>query len=150
MTSKRTHALIALAFLVSAVTALTATPVAAAGQTRALVHVASIGASQKSQATRIRFRRGRNSATVKGAIVRGSTGDEYIVGARAGQRLTLSITSLEKNAVFDLYKVRPEEPTEIVLEKQSWSGVLEEDGDYLIRVGSVRGNAGYTLRVLIR
>ncbi|HEV2707013.1 MAG TPA: hypothetical protein VGV59_13890 [Pyrinomonadaceae bacterium] len=107
-------------------------------------------ASQNSQAKRIRFRRGRNSATVTGAIVVGSAGDEYLIGARAGQRIALSITSPEKNAVFDLYKVRPEEPGEIVLEKQSWNGVLKEEGDYLIRVGSVRGNAGYTLRVTIR
>jgi len=106
-------------------------------------------ASQTSQAKRVRFRRGRNSATVTGSIVRASS-DEYLIDARAGERISLSITSLEKNAVFDLYKVRPEEPTELVLERRSWSGTLDEDGDYLIRVGSVRGNARYTLRVRIR
>jgi hypothetical protein len=98
---------------------------------------------------RVRFRRGSSSAVLKGAIVLGSA-DEYVIGARAGQRLTLRITSLEKNAVFDLYKTHAGEPSEIVMEKKNWSGVLEEDGDYLIRVGSERGNTAYTLRVTIR
>lgn len=51
---------------------------------------------------KVRFARGASSATVRGAVIRGDR-DRYLVGARAGQTMTVKITSLEKNAVFQIY-----------------------------------------------
>ena len=46
--------------------------------------------------------RGSSSATVKGAVVRGDR-DRYYVGARKGQTMSVKITSIEDNAVFQVY-----------------------------------------------
>jgi hypothetical protein len=78
--------------------------------------------------------------------VRG-TRDIYLLGAKAGQKMTVSITSLENNAVFDIIapnlKIIKQEGT-------SWSTKLSATGDYRIVVGGTRGNATYKLRVQIK
>jgi len=48
---------------------------------------------------RVKFARGRTTAVLKGAVVRG-TNDRYLLGAREGQTMIVHITSVEKNAVF--------------------------------------------------
>ncbi len=50
---------------------------------------------------RVRFARGRTTAILKGAVVRG-TQDRYILGAREGQAMIVHVTSREKNAVFTI------------------------------------------------
>src|SRR5687768_10887543 len=50
---------------------------------------------------RVRFARGRTTAILKGAVVRG-TQDRYILGARQGQTMIVHIASREKNAVFTI------------------------------------------------
>lgn len=56
---------------------------------------------QESRLQRIQFASGSNSATVETAVVLG-TRDRYLVNARQGQVLTLKISSVEKNALFDV------------------------------------------------
>ena len=51
---------------------------------------------------RIRFGRGRTTAVLKGAIVRGED-DSYKLRASKGQTMTVHITSLENNAVFEVF-----------------------------------------------
>jgi hypothetical protein len=108
-------------------------------------------AAQEGITKRVRFARGSTTATMKNSVVRG-TRDIYLVGARAGQRMTVSITSAERNAVFAIYA-----PSNDTLEGASedqavknWSGELPESGDYKIEVGGTRGNATYTLKVTVR
>lgn len=108
-------------------------------------------ASQEGLTKRVRFARGRTTTTLKNSVVRG-TRDRYLVGAREGQKMSVSITSVEQNAVFTIHA-----PSNDTLEgageahdAKSWSGRLPESGDYVIEVGGTRGNATYTLKVTIR
>lgn len=100
---------------------------------------------------RIRFPRGSNSTTVSGAVVRGER-DKYILGAREGQTMTVRIRSVEDNAVFQIYFLGEQESLEGAGEgddAKSWKGNLPSTTDYIIVVGSSRGNASYKLEVKI-
>ncbi len=100
---------------------------------------------------RIKFSRGKNSATVSGAVVRGDR-DTYIVRAKAEQLMTVSISSREDNAVFQvkgpdgeyLQDAGEEDDTRNV------TNILPFDGDYKIVVGGTRGNATYRLTLSIK
>lgn len=111
----------------------------ATGESRRLI-------AQQTRTWRIRFARGANSAVVEGGVVRG-TRDIYLLHATRQQTLALNITSLEKNAVFDI-----QAPNGRILRQEatSWRGVLPTTGDYKIIVGGTRGNAGYRLRVSVK
>lgn len=108
-------------------------------------------AAQEGLTKRVRFARGRTTATFKNSVVRG-TRDRYTLGARAGQKMSVRITSVERNAVFTIYT--PDGGTlEGAGEGQDaskWSGELPSSGDYVIEVGGTRGNATYTLKVTVR
>lgn len=99
---------------------------------------------------RIKFAKGKSSATMSNAVIRGDR-DIYILGAKAGQRMTVRITSIEDNAVFQI-----EDPHGEYLENagegdaRSVTTRLPDSGDYRIVVGGTRGNATYRLTVLIR
>ncbi|HEY0099275.1 MAG TPA: hypothetical protein VGB76_10030 [Pyrinomonadaceae bacterium] len=108
-------------------------------------------AAQEGLTKRVRFARGRTTATLKNSVVRGTV-DRYTLGARAGQKMSVSITSVERNAVFTIYT-----PGGGTLEgagegqdASNWSGELPASGDYVIEVGGTRGNATYTLKVTVR
>jgi hypothetical protein len=108
-------------------------------------------AAQEGLTKRVRFARGRTTATLKNSVVRG-TRDRYTLGARAGQKMSVQITSIERNAVFTIYT-----PDGGTLEGagagedvMNWSGELPASGDYVIEVGGTRGNATYTLKVTVR
>ncbi len=96
--------------------------------------------------TTIRFDRGKFSKTVHGAVVRG-TREKFRVGAAKGQTMTVWITSLEDNAVFQVFS---KSGTLSKPELTEWSGKLPANGDYLIEVGPTRGNATFDLNVEIR
>ena len=95
---------------------------------------------------RVNFDRGSTSTIIKNAVVRG-TRDTYLLGAKKGQQMNLTITSLENNAVFDV--VSPNGKT-LKQEVENWSGKLPANGDYQIVVGGTRGNASYELNVEIK
>lgn len=107
---------------------------------------ADILLAQSSRTRRIRFEPGADSTVIEDAVVRG-TRDIYLLGAKRGQRMTVSITSVENNAVFNL-----QAPTKRTLSQEAtnYSGVLPATGDYRISVGGTRGNASYTLEVTIK
>ena len=58
--------------------------------------------AQTGKTRRVRFAKGRTSATLKGAVVRG-TRDNYILGASSGQMMYVHLTSRERNASFTIY-----------------------------------------------
>jgi hypothetical protein len=108
-------------------------------------------AAAEGVTSRVRFARGSSSATMKGAVIRGER-DIYIVGANGGQSMSVTIASLERNAVFQIEapggnELRGASETDDAVR---WSGPLPASGDYRIIVGGTRGNASYTLRVSIR
>lgn len=107
--------------------------------------------AQSGATKRVRFASGHTSATYKGAAVRG-TRDRYLVGARAGQLMTVRIRSLEQNAVFSIA-----DPAGTFMEgageeddATQWTGKLPTSGDFAIEVSGTRGNADYSLTVTVR
>src|SRR3954462_13486007 len=103
----------------------------------------------RDRTRRIRFESGRTTKVIKDAVVRGDR-DRYILHARAGQTLLVHITSVENNAVFDIYRPGGKRTLENAQESMDWSGALPRTGDYIIEVGGTRGNASYTLEVTVR
>ncbi|BAZ37354.1 hypothetical protein NIES4101_32750 [Calothrix sp. NIES-4101] len=95
---------------------------------------------------RVKFNPGANSTTIKNSVIRGER-DTYLVGAKSGQQMTIKITSLENNAVFDF--IAPDGKI-IKTELTNWSGKLPKNGDYRVIVGGTRGNASYELTLQIK
>jgi hypothetical protein len=122
------------------------------GKAILLMLLLSVSASsiQQDRTKRVQFERGRTSTVIKDSVVRG-TKDNYILGARKGQTLTVHISSSEDNAVFDVYRY-VEDGKRLTDEDETtdWEGELPESGDYLISVSGTRGNASYTLEITIR
>lgn len=101
---------------------------------------------------KVRFAKGTSAAALRGAVVRGDR-DRYYVGARRGQTMTVSISSLEKNAVFQIYFAGEQEALEGAADGDDatrWSGELPADNEYVIVVGGTRGNASYKLNISIK
>ena len=112
----------------------------------------------------IRFERGAFGKDLSGAVIRGER-SLYSLDARSGQRLSVSISAVEDNAVFQIYgpgarAERRDYGVEILGGKtlpgagegddaKKWSGMLPDTGTYLMVVGPTRGNATYTLTVSI-
>jgi hypothetical protein len=100
----------------------------------------------------IKFQAGHSAATQKGCVV----------GAGAGQSMTVHIDSEEDNAVFNIfYRVDDVlEPVEGAADQDGgsavkhWKGRLPGEAgeitEYKIEVGKERGNACYTLKVSIK
>ena len=109
----------------------------------------NLSTAQSDRTRRVRFARGRTTTVIKDAVVRG-TRDRYILRASRGQTLTVHITSLEDNAVFDIHRLGSRMTLDGAQETTDWSGELPRNGDYVIVVGGTRGNATYTLEVTIR
>jgi hypothetical protein len=79
--------------------------------------------------------------------------DQYLLGARAGQRMKVEISSVEGNASFQMTipnnkGMLPGASWDD--DATQWNGVLPETGDYVIEVAPTRGNATYRLKVEIR
>ena len=91
----------------------------------------------------IRFAKGKTSAVVKGTT---SGADEYVLGAREGQTMTLKISSPAGNAAFE---VMIDDYT-VACRSTEWSGELPAGGKYRIWVLATRGIAEYALDVSIR
>jgi hypothetical protein len=101
---------------------------------------------------KVRFARGTSSTKIKGAVIRGDR-DRYYLSAKAGQTMSVKITSLEKNAVFQIYFAGEQESLSGAGEEDgamNWSGRLTDDNEYVIVVGGTRGNAIYTLTISIK
>jgi hypothetical protein len=101
---------------------------------------------------RIKFPRARTSTVISNAVLREDF-DQYLIGARAGQRMKVEITSVEGNAAFQIQRpgnkgMLPGAAWDD--DATRWNGELSETGDYVIEVAPTRGNATYRLRVEIR
>ena len=98
----------------------------------------------------VKFAKGRSSASYSGAVIRGDR-DSYTLGAKRGQQMSVSISSVEDNAVFQIKGpsgyLRGAEPGS---DRTSWSGQLPANGTYRVIVGGTRGNATYTITISIR
>jgi hypothetical protein len=102
---------------------------------------------------RVRFERGTSSTTVKGRIL-GFAYKDYLIGAKAGQLMSLHLTSTNSYTNFVVYSINGRATD--MNETTDWSERLSESGDYQIRVFMVRAGArrkgataDYTLNVSI-
>ena len=110
----------------------------------------------------IRFEQGAFGKDLSGAVIRGVR-SLCSLDARSGQRLSVSISAVEDNAVFQIYQPgaraeRRDYGVEILGgntlpgagegdDTKKWSGILPDTGTYLLVVGPTRGNTTYTLTV---
>jgi hypothetical protein len=95
---------------------------------------------------RLQFAPGAISGVVEGNVVRG-TRAIYLLRARGSQTMTVNITSLDRNAVFDIQAPNGEY---LQQEVTNWQGLLPRTGDYSVIVSGTRGNASYKLEVTIK
>ena len=110
-----------------------------------------ISIAQNDITKRIKFAKGKSSATVKGAVLRDEI-ETYIIKVNKGQKMTVKITAIEKNGSFSI-----EKPSGDYLQNAGemddqtiWSGTIPESGEYKIQVAPTRGNATYRLTVSIK
>lgn len=105
---------------------------------------------------RIRFAPGKSSTVVSGKI---SSGDEktYLVGARAGQTMSLEVTEGGANNDVVFYIIAPDNSLPMGSAGESaeydavWTGKLRKSGDYKIVVGAIESkNVNFRLSVEIR
>ena len=110
------------------------------------------------------FPRGANSGTVGGHVLRGDRA-LFSVKAAAGQTMTVTITTPDDNAVFQIYepdtaigrdadgllefKGKPLHGASDGEDATRWTGRLPRAGTYLIVIGSTRGNARYSIDVKV-
>ncbi len=80
------------------------------------------------------------------AVVRGDR-DVYMVDLSDGQTMSVSITSLEDNAVFDIVSAAGQL---LVSESTTFEISPAQTGEHQIVVGGVRGNATYDLMIHVR
>lgn len=116
-----------------------------------MVLPALICGAQETSARRVKFERGRTSAVLRGSIVNDSQ-DLYVLGAKAGQQMTVHLTSATKGAKFDL-QYRQDKAALAHMDAEGtvdWEGELPVTGDYVISVYSAGGDTSYTLEVGIR
>lgn len=96
--------------------------------------------------TRVRFGRGRTTAVLRGSVMAGNT-NPYILGARAGQTMSVHLASRGNSARFELYAYRGQVLAE---DTTDWEGELPVSNDYVIAVTTANRRADYALEVTIR
>ena len=113
---------------------------------------------------KIFFATGSTRGMAGGHVQRGAR-DLYSLNASAGQYMTVTLTTPDDNAVFQIYEPGTTlgRDADGILEFHGaslhvagdgndatrWSGRLPRTGTYLIAVGSTRGNARYSMDVRI-
>jgi hypothetical protein len=113
---------------------------------------------------KIFFATGSTRGTAGGHVLRGAR-DLYSLTATAGQFMTVTLTTPDDNAVFQIYEPGTTlgRDADGLLEFHGtplpgagdgndatrWTGRLARAGTYLIAVGSTRGNARYSMDIRI-
>jgi hypothetical protein len=101
----------------------------------------------KPSSRRVQFRRGATSATVQGSVSL-ELSDTWIVGARAGQVMTVQLTSARSSVKFMLMTSRT---TQSLADRtRSWTGTLPDTDDYLILVDTDAKAAPYSMTISIK
>lgn len=102
----------------------------------------------KPASRRIQFKRGSSSTTVHGkaSLVLPET---YVVGARAGQVMTIQLTAPRKSTTFALMTSKT---TQSLTDggNTSWTGTLPETGDYIIYIESDEKGSTYSMTISIK
>ncbi|HKS10790.1 MAG TPA: hypothetical protein VJS13_14660 [Pyrinomonadaceae bacterium] len=96
---------------------------------------------------RVQFSRGSSSATVQGKVSI-ALPDQYLVGARAGQVMSVQLTSPQKSVRFMVSS--PQSTSLIADNARSWTGTLPETGDYHIIVDGDERGGTYSMTISIK
>ncbi|MBA3240599.1 MAG: tetratricopeptide repeat protein, partial [Acidobacteria bacterium] len=100
-----------------------------------------------SSPRRIEFGAGGTTATVRGST---SGTDAYVIGAGAGQTMSVSLFAEAGNVTLQVLDANMNPLGATDREVSEWSGTLTYSGEYNIRVTATTvGTAAYTLRVTI-
>lgn len=96
---------------------------------------------------RVQFRRGSSSTTVQGKVSVGLP-DTYLLGARAGQVMTVQLTAPGQKVRF---MIMTSKTTEVLADNTtSWTGTLPETGDYHILVDADEDGRTYSMTITIK
>ncbi|MCB9418960.1 MAG: hypothetical protein H6667_04110 [Ardenticatenaceae bacterium] len=100
--------------------------------------------------SRIQFALGTTSTTVQGDLAAYES-DDYILGAQAGQTMTVNITSPNNNVLLTIVGADGVPLTNGLMSGASeWQGQLPATQDYIIRALGTEQPAAYTLDVSIK
>ncbi|HEX8289400.1 MAG TPA: hypothetical protein VF556_15470 [Pyrinomonadaceae bacterium] len=104
---------------------------------------------------RVRFKPGASSAIVNGKISGGGR-KTYVLGARAGQTMTIKVIDGGKNNDVVFYIVAPDGTHPMGDEEgegydSGWSGALQKNGDYKIVVSTIESeNTPFKIQIAVR
>lgn len=138
----------------------TATPAASAIPQNSPLKTQKEGTQSESKPQRIQFKRGQNTTVIEDTVIT-NTENSYLVSARAGQTMSVSIKSIKRarfadteyDASFRIVNARSGEPLEKKESDQwtnSWRGQLPETGDYIINIVGMTDNTWYKLKVAVK
>src|SRR2546425_9566898 len=120
----------------------------------AFLFTSTFTAQAQNKVERVKFPHGRTSTVLRGRILGFDTKD-YLIGAKAGQTMTVRLSSLNQYTDFVVYSINGRATD--MNETTEWSERLSETGDYTIRVLIMREGArrkgaaaSYKLSVSIR
>lgn len=115
-----------------------------------------VAAQDHSRTERVQFARGASSATLYGNLHGYDTVD-YVLGARAGQTLSVRLQPTNASAYFNVTKQGADEALFIgSTSGDQFTGRLPSNGDYVVRVYLMRNaarrdeHANYTLTIGVR
>ena len=96
---------------------------------------------------RLQFKRGMSSTTVQGKVSI-ALPDTFVLGARAGQVMTVQVTSPYKSVRF--FVMSPTTRSLVADNARTWTGPLPENGDYTILVDADERGRTYSMTVSIK
>lgn len=97
-------------------------------------------ASDSFGQTRVRFARGRNSATMSGTIGPNGGARHYVLRASAGQSLTATVSSGNGKVDF----------TQGAVHDTQFSKTVDSNGDVYVDIDNHGGRTNYTLTISIQ
>jgi hypothetical protein len=97
---------------------------------------------------KIKFAKGKSSATVKDTIADRNTTHTWTVNTKAGQTMTVVFTSTRKDVDFCISYPNGGADDDSC-SKRKWTITPTEDGNYTFMIDSKRENTPYTLTVTI-
>lgn len=114
-------------------------------ESRTIVRDMETGES-KPASRRVQFKRGASSTTLQGTVTR-ALSETYLVGARAGQVMTVKLTAPNKSVTFLVSS--PVSTSLIGDNTRNWTGTLPESGDYMIIV-QADARATYSITIGVK
>lgn len=113
----------------------------------------AVTAQQPDQNTRVRFARGTTARTYRGSISHST--NTYVVRARRGQTMTVSITSPQKLALFhvttqEFIDGEYGDAINLATEARRWSLKLPTTADYYVAVVAERSVSDYTITIAVK